>query len=511
MVTTDLTPTPTLSDASRASGAAARRDHRRLLLVVLLLTVGLRLPAFFVDVFNSDETFLATQAQVIRTGGSLYEDATDRKPPLVPYLYAGTFALVGSTALWSVRVMAMLAVAITALLLASEARRRWGDRAAWLAALLCIGASVAFAPQDGQAANFEVFLLPAMTAAVLLAARDKPRSSGAAVALATLAKQTGAATLIPVLYLVAKHRGRRGVTQMLGAFAVPIAIVALIVGPGDLVFWAVAGNGSYFGLGTATAYVAGLFAVMTFAFLACNLPIVWTIPTAWRRRVHGEDTELWLWLLSSALSIAVGLRFFGHYYLQLIPPLALISAGALSRMSERVGRATIALSLVAGVGFTVVGFVARPWGDSPRYQRVSKYLETHLHQRDRVFVWGHTPEIYWASGALPGTRFLSDGFVNGDWGGRPPGDTSTDAPTPGARVMLMSDLQLRRPRYILDTTPAAIRGSQYHPMNSIPELQRYVDRDYRYLRSIDGIAVYERRPAQSLAAASASRQRTRVG
>ncbi|MGZ4797566.1 MAG: hypothetical protein ACXV8T_16875 [Acidimicrobiia bacterium] len=75
----------------------------------------------------------------------------------------------------------------------------------------------------------------------------------------------------------------------------------------------------------------------------------------------------------------------------------------------------------------------------------------------------------------------------------------------------MSDLQLRRPRYILDTTPAAIRGSQYHPMNSIPELQRYVDRDYRYLRSIDGIAVYERRPAQSIAAASASRQRTRVG
>ena len=47
-------------------------------------------------VFNSDETFLATQAQVIRDGGSLYEDATDRKPPLVPYLYAATFALVGT-------------------------------------------------------------------------------------------------------------------------------------------------------------------------------------------------------------------------------------------------------------------------------------------------------------------------------------------------------------------------------------------------------------------------------
>ena len=87
--------------------AHARSNRRRLIVTVLLLTALLRLPAFFVDVFNSDETFLATQAQVIRNGGSLYEDATDRKPPLVPYLYAATFALVGSTALWSVRVAAM--------------------------------------------------------------------------------------------------------------------------------------------------------------------------------------------------------------------------------------------------------------------------------------------------------------------------------------------------------------------------------------------------------------------
>lgn len=483
-------------------GAHTRANRRRLVVAVLVLTALLRLPAFFVDVFNSDETFLATQAQVIRTGGSLYEDATDRKPPLVPYLYAATFATVDSTALWSVRVVAMLAVALTALLLAAEARRRWGERAAWFAALLFVAASVAFAPQDGQAANFEVFMLPAMTASFLLAARGRPRGSGFAVAIATLAKQTGAATLIPVLYLAWRTGGRRGVTRTLAAFAIPLAVVAVLVGPGDLIFWAVAGNGSYFGLGSATAYVMGLFAVMTFAFLACNLPIVWTIPTAWRRRVRGQDTDLWLWLLSAALSVAVGLRFFGHYYLQLLPPLCLITAGALVQRSERVARGTVACALTLAAGFTTVGFVARPWGDEPKYQRVSLYLEHHLRKTDRVFVWGHEPEIYWASGALPGTRFLSDGFVNGNWGGRPPGDTSSDVPTPGAREMLMSDLQLRRPRYILDTTPAAFRGSQYHPMKSIPELQRYVDRGYRYVRKIDEIAVYERRDLGHITAES---------
>ena len=99
----------------------ARRNGWRLFAVLLLLTVALRLPGFFVDVFNSDETFLATQAHVIRDGGNLYREAADRKPPLVPYVYAVSFEFFGSTALWTVRLVAMLAIAFTAWLLACEA------------------------------------------------------------------------------------------------------------------------------------------------------------------------------------------------------------------------------------------------------------------------------------------------------------------------------------------------------------------------------------------------------
>jgi 4-amino-4-deoxy-L-arabinose transferase-like glycosyltransferase len=112
---------------------SARRELARMFLVLLAITFALRLPALFVPVFNSDETFVATQAHVIEHGGELYEDAADRKPPLVPYLYAATFAFFGTSALWSVRVIAMLAVALTALLLAVEARRRHGARAGWIA------------------------------------------------------------------------------------------------------------------------------------------------------------------------------------------------------------------------------------------------------------------------------------------------------------------------------------------------------------------------------------------
>jgi 4-amino-4-deoxy-L-arabinose transferase-like glycosyltransferase len=491
----------TVGSTTRSTGS--RRAVWLLFAALLALTVTLRLPAFFVEVFNSDETFLATQAEVIKEGGELYEDAADRKPPLVPYLYAAVFSVFGTSALWSVRVIAMLAVAVTALLLALEARRRYGERASWLAGLLFVLASVAFAPQDGQAANFEVFMLPAMTAAVLLAARGRTRSSGLAVAVATLAKQTGAATLLPVLYLAWKQRGRRGVLDALVGFTVPIAVIALLVGPGELLFWAVMGNGSYFGIGSASLYVLGLFAVMTLGFVAANLPIIWSLPRAWRDRkqvsitddsvVVTRDTDLWLWLVSAALSVAVGFRFFGHYYLQLLPPLCLLSAGVLVRRSRVLLRATVAVAALVAVGFSLLGFWVKPWGDEPKYQAVSEYLDRHTSVRDRIFVWGHMPEIYWASDRRPASRFISSGFPVGDWGSRPDGDESTNVPTPGAFELMMEDLRAQPPAVVLDTTPAAFRGSQYSPMREFPDLRAFVDAGYTYVRTIDGISIYAKR------------------
>ena len=298
---------PTAAPATTvATRAAHRRELARLFLVLLALAFVLRVPAFFVPVFNSDETFLATQAHVIQEGGQLYEEATDRKPPLVPYIYAGTFAFFGTTALWSVRVVAMLAVALTGLLLAIEARRRWGPRAGWIAGVLFVLATVAFAPNDGQAANFEIFMLPSMAAAVLLARRGRGAAAGVAIGLATLAKQTGAATLLPVVYLLARGRGKRGVAAVGLGFAVTILLGALVVGPANLFYWAVLGNGSYLGVQVLSAMVWVMFIAMTSAFISCNLPLLWKLPSAWRDRARlaldgQNNTDLWLWLASAVI------------------------------------------------------------------------------------------------------------------------------------------------------------------------------------------------------------------
>jgi 4-amino-4-deoxy-L-arabinose transferase-like glycosyltransferase len=475
-----------------------RRELVRIFLVLLALTFVLRMPAFFTPVFNSDETFLATQAHVLSDGGDLYHDAIDRKPPLVPYVYAATFAFFETTALWSVRVVAMLAVAITALLLAIEARRRYGARAGWIAGILFVVAMVSFIPQDGQAANFEVFMLPSMTAAILFARRGRGFWAGAAIAAATLAKQTGAATLLPVLYLIARARGKRGVGEVFAGFSIPTALVALAMGPAQLFYWTVLGNGSYVGMKTMSTMVLVMFLVMTLLFVVCNIPLLWRIPRAWTQRklvaLDGQrDTDLWLWLASAAVSVAVGLRFFGHYYIQLVPPLALLAAGALSRGSAAWARRTVAVALLFGLGFSVTGYLVASGTPEPNYESVSRYLATTTNPDDPIYVWGSVPEIYWASERRPATRFLTSPFLTGNYPGRPPEDANTGSDTENAWQLFYEDFKAHPPKYFVDTSPAKVRGAQYYPISDFPRLERIIDTQYKYVVTIDGIDVYQRK------------------
>ena len=462
--------------------------------LLLVISAALRAPGWVVPVFNSDESFLGAQAEVVNSGGRLYEDAADRKPPLVPYLYAVTFRVFHTTALWSVRLIAAIVVALTGWLLALEAHRRWGTRAQWLAGLLFVMGTVAFAPQDGQAANFEIFMLLPMTAGIVLAQRSRPAASGAAIAFATLCKQTGAAALLPIVYLAARRCGRRGVVLAAVGFAIPLLIVAALVGPSDLLFWAVLGNGSYVGADTASLYVIGMFLLMTAAFAACQAPLLWWIPSAWRDKERRKaDADLWLWLASSAVAVVFGFRFFGHYYLQLLPALVLLAAGSLAGASEVAMRRTVALAAVIAVSFSLLGFWVKPFDSAPRYQSVSEYLIKNTSETDHILVWGSVPEIYWASGKLPATRFLSAGFLTGHWGGRAPTPETIEQATPGAWTLFMQDLKEHPPEYVLDTAPAAIRGSELYPISRFPEFSKIIKRQYKFVESIDEISIYQRK------------------
>ncbi|EST37290.1 hypothetical protein N566_13825, partial [Streptomycetaceae bacterium MP113-05] len=280
------------------SVAALRRRYRPALLAVLtVLTALTRLPSLTTTLWNPDEGFLATQARQLAAGGELYATVVDRKPPLLPWLYQAAFAVFGDESLWPLKAAAVMATVATAVLLASIARRRWGDRAGWTAGVVSVLLSVGLSPEDTQAATFEVFMLPWTAAAVWCADRRRWACAGLAVAGALLTKQTGGAVLLPVLYLLLRERaGGRACLRLLTATVLPLAATALFVGPYHFAYWTFAGSGEYASVAGAEV-LAGVRAMGSTVLLAvAAAPLLGALSRAARDRALSGTADLWAWL-----------------------------------------------------------------------------------------------------------------------------------------------------------------------------------------------------------------------
>ena len=67
---------------------------------LIAAALALRVPFLRQTVWNLDEGSTFTMAEIVRHGGVLYRDAADNRTPLVPYVKALIFTVVGD---WNVR------------------------------------------------------------------------------------------------------------------------------------------------------------------------------------------------------------------------------------------------------------------------------------------------------------------------------------------------------------------------------------------------------------------------
>jgi hypothetical protein len=476
----------------RQSASATTSERRwavRLALAFTAAALLLHVPGLVGRLFNSDEASLATMAMEIQRGGTLYHETADRKPPAVPYLYAAVFDATGRRDLRPVRAVGCLALAGTALLLALEAKRRTGNRTAAVAAgVFLLAGTAANFPADSQAAGFELFMLLPMTAAVVAAGRGKAVLAGLCLALACLCKQTAFLTALPVAFLLFRASGWQAVARAGVAAAAVVGVTAAFFGPRDFLLWTVTGNGGYLALrGSLLASVLrGLG--MTSAFVALNAVIIWCCVVA--RRRGRVDWDLWLWLGGGAVAVLAGFRFFGHYYLQLVPPLALIGAMGLPTVLRQ-WRLAVAGLAVPVVAMWVFGFSPPNARGIIPYRDVADRVRDLTTPEDRIFVWGEYPEIYWAANREPATRFIHTGFITGNSGGRDAAAVEASDGVPGAWAFLAADIAATPPDLIVDTGPASIRHSDLHPLEET-FLWDEIVRHYLLVDVVDGVRLFQR-------------------
>jgi hypothetical protein len=456
-----------------------------------------RAPSLGRGLFDPDEAAIATMGMVVARGGVLYRDVIDRKPPLAPLLYALSFWVTGSRHLQPLHVVAALELGGAAVVVASEVRRRAGRRAAWWAAGLFLAGAVALRPADAQAANYSHLALLPACGAIVAARRGSVRSAlaaGALLGLATLTRQTWIIGLFPAALAVWLHGERRDrwrrVAIVVASTAATIGAVALVVSFGPFLHWTFSGNGSLlFDLSQVQRPLGrGLGAIETFVIghaVLCAFLLV--------RRWHRQDLDLWLWLLTGLAAVVAGFRYFGHYWLQVLPPLCLLAAPAIASCRAWTRVALAALAVVPTFLYWQQAWV--PTHGSSNVDRRVFPLVAEVRQRttltDRITVWGSLPEVYWLSGRAPAGALVITDFLVGRTRGRPDGPQRLRDATPGALHDFLASLEARPPKLFLDTSTGRLREYDHYPLTLVPSVHAFVARRYRPIGVVQGVAVYE--------------------
>lgn len=497
--------------------------------VLALLTAWiffLRFPSFPQTMWNVDETIHATIARTLLDGGVLYKDAIDQRTPLSYYAFAAVFKVFGDNNLYAVRAVLAALIALTAFglfLIGSRLLNRTGGLVA--AVTFCALSFCLFAPADAFAAHTEWFAIFFTTLGTFLfwKASDRPAPgrfawAGAAFACAALSKQPAlldfAAPLLTLAHsaVIGRRFTREVFRSILGLSAGFILVIGVVIalfmiaGAGrDFYFYAWYYNLHYYGpeissldrILTIVHFAFNGFNFYPFIFALAAIALIalgsrlgqWTVAEAEKQKLPAF-CYLAVWSLASLAGAASGGRDFQHYYIQVLPPLALLAAWLPSLAVTAWPRAgiwvrTLSVLLFASVIWSTVvvplQFRRPVVMHDDGALRAAAFVRANSADHESIFVWGFQPDFYYYSQRKSASRFVYGTFLTGliPWT-NVARDKNTDyAIVPGAMDTLLKELNDRRPAFIADFSVGPHnRYFDKYPLSNFPRLDAFIRRHY---------------------------------
>ena len=502
----------------REAGPADRRGFVTIALLLLGCVLLARGLSFLPAVINPDEAIFALSARELLHGHLPYEHLFDNKPVGSAVILAFGFRLLGQSIL-AVRIIGALFVWASAVLVAVLAGSGGLSRLqAFLSGLIYI----AFASTMGGFATLTeilltpftvlaVFLLHAMLPAAgfgkrLMLASAAGLACGGAIAIKIVPVVPGFAVAGVVLaMLIARRQLDLAAAAVLAlAFAlcsaVPMLVAAAVFSrAGELPMFLY----SNFGFGGAYAKIhPGVKMIaQRLATTADSLwPLLVLAPVAigalvvmWRRRRAPEALLLLttIWLLGEILAATASLHFYPHYFLNLLPPLAILSAYAIRALlawsdgegGQATGRAILLVSaLVALIP------IERAQVDLLRDMNAGGNQPRKIAALIRHASAGRTPTLfvtnydlavlYGLTGApLPPTRFVITNFLFTNQSVLIRGNPAAEV----ARVLAS------RPGFIVTSDADVLPGWARSQLSAALA-------DYRPIYQVNGVKVYQAGP-----------------
>lgn len=482
------------------------RQFRLAALAIILLTVATRLPSVLHPEPIDDEAGYSVIANEIDDGGRPYIDAVDRKPPLLFWTYAAVFKVGGEydwmalhlvSLIWTLATMAGLYII----------GKQLFDRKTGLVAALFYSVFQPWAIFKNLAFNGEMMMnLPIVWAWAIGFRRSSSKwrpellGAGALLCAGFLLKQPAAIAAVPlgIYLLLPSYRISRGLTRtqsimhaaiLTVGFFGALALFAVVLQEqgilGETVYWTI--------LNHTIPYIFWKKGILfTLLFFGACLPLLIgaTMGSRDGRALwaanNAERIALLGLLAASAIGTAAGARFYEHYYIQLIPPLALLGAPYYAQLwSGRIQPphwllrpsltyAWLALTVVA---FSISHWVALAAPERREPLETGRYLLEHSAPSDRIFVWGHRTRIYLDARRRPACRYILTFPLTGSvFGGTVPGLDTRYRIVPGAWAKLEEDFKKHPPAYVVDVCSEP--GTRY-PVRDFPILAKRLAERYQ--------------------------------
>jgi hypothetical protein len=399
---------------------------RKFWLTVILSSLLAVAPRFFyLNIpFDRDEGCYAYIADVIQRGGLPYVNAFDHKPPLIYYFYYLSFKLFGHS-VSSPRILAALFGSVACLLLLLLVYRLTKNLSAAVISCLVFGLASTSTAYMGFSANTEQFTLPFLLGGMLLLADEEPSFelffyAGLLFGVGFMVKQPVA---VVAAVIFAYHWLRKGVmpegilTRLLpfifGSILPTAAVGLFFVSKGEFsAFWK---SSFLFNFGyIAEQNLASSFSMLSsylnhilrndsftwlMAFVSFYLFISSRISSFAKGYIYAN-------LLGAIIAVSMGMHFYPHYFIFILPTFAIIIGIAIAEFSgtRMESRAyTIAILLLCFSCFSFAGQRLLPekellvnlYSDNTMAQArtVGDYLRANAPPSSTVFIIGSEPEI----------------------------------------------------------------------------------------------------------------------
>jgi len=451
-----------------------------------------------------DEAGYSIIANEIVDGGHPYIDAVDRKPPLLYWTYAAVFRVAGKYNWMALHILSLIWTLATMAGLYVIGKQLF-DRETGVIAALLYSVFQPWASAKNLAFNGEMVMNLAIVWAWAIglrrsASRIRPElfMAGALLCAGFFFKQPAAIAAVPlgIYLLLPSYRDSRSLTRTNSIIQATMLMLGFFVALGSMaiVLWKQGILREAFYWTIADHDIPHVFwqtgVLNTLIFLGACLPLIIGATMSCR-----DKSEIWVGmtaprtallglLAASIIGATAGWRFYQHYYIQLIPPLALLAAPYYAQLwTERMRpphwllRPSITYAWLA---LTIIAFSISHWlglAGQRRPLETERYLLEHSAPNDRIFVWGHKTRIYLNARRRPACRYILTfpltGYV---FGGRLPGLDTHSRILPGAWTTLQQDFKKHPPAYIVDlySQPGAL-----YPVRDFPILAKLLKERYQ--------------------------------